>query len=59
MDNVLVTKKAAGDDRQLEVMLADFGISVQLESKTATRTYPIGTFGYTAPEILKHRPYGL
>ena len=39
--------------------LADFGISVQLESKDATRDIAIGTTGYIPPEMLKNLPYGL
>ena len=53
--NVLVKKKG----NKLRVWLADFGLSTQLESRTATRDVPIGTIDYMAPEMCKHEPYGL
>lgn len=49
----------ATKENKLHIVLADFGISAQLESKTATRSYPIGTVGYLAPEMLTGKPYGL
>ena len=41
------------------MLLADFGIYTQLESKNATRNCFIGTEGYLSPEMLKYQPYGL
>lgn len=43
----------------MRVRLADLGCSVRLESKTAKRTYGIGTPGYIPPEALETRSYGL
>ena len=53
--NVLVTVQ----DNKLKVVLADFGISVRLESASATRSRPVGTRGYFPPEMLKFKPYSL
>lgn len=51
--NILMSDKSPG----AKAHIADFGCAAKLGSATDTLTWRIGTEGYTAPEIVKGKPY--
>ena len=56
LSNVLISK---ADDKDLQVRLADLGISAFLGGLNKQETMYIGTKGFIAPEMLNGDPYGL
>ena len=40
-----------------EVYIGDLGSAFKMQSNRETRSLQIGTKGFIAPEMLKHRPY--
>ena len=54
-ENILVTDNS----RDTSVKIADFGSAVKLQSANDTADFKIGTPGYTAPEVLRGKQYGL
>ena len=54
-ENILVTDNS----RETSIKIADFGSAFKLQSASDTAKLMIGTPGYTAPEVLHGKEYGL
>ena len=52
--NILVSKDTRG---KIDCKICDFGVSVRLTSPDEKLHVGVGTPGYMAPEIYKHKPY--
>ena len=54
-ENILVTDNS----RETTIKIADYGSAFKLQSANDTANLRIGTPGYTAPEVLRGKKYGL